>query len=410
MTRILYLSPAFPPNSHLFCVAAHARGASVLAVGDVPESELPSAARHALDQYVFEPRMGEYDVLLGIVTALIAAHGPIDFVESNGEHWLEVEGRLRDDLGIDGLKAQDVRRLRSKLAMADAFEKAGVPFPPGIRCSSTQAVRDFAATHGLPLVFKPDSGSGAMSTFRVATDAELEAALLLPLAGHVVQPFVEGDIVTFDGLVDRAGRVVFCTSHAYDRGIMEVRSGALDGFYYSLRSIPPALEEVGRRALAAFALRQRFFHLEFFARPDGSYVALEMNVRPPGGFTTDMMNYACDFDVYALWAAVILGDPLESFSYERKFHAAHAGRRRERAYAHPAEALPARLGDTLVAVTPVPEAFAVTMGNTAYLLRHRRLEALLEAISMVQQPLPHPGKGGGTGTRAQGPVVAQARA
>lgn len=385
-SRILYLSPAFPPNSHLFCVAARSRGASVLAVGDVPESDLVPEARHALEQYVFEPRMGEYDVLLGIVRSLIARHGPIDFVESNGEHWLEVEGRLRDDLGIQGLTAEDVRRVRSKLAMAETFEKAGVPFPPGIRCTSSEAVRAFAAKHGFPLVFKPDSGSGATSTFRVSTPAELEAALLLPLDGHVVQPFVEGSIVTFDGLVDRAGRVVFCTSHAYDRGIMEVRAGALDGFYYSLRSIPPELEQVGRQALAAFALRQRFFHLEFFARPDGSYVALEMNVRPPGGFTTDMMNYACDFDVYALWAAVIVGDRLEGFSYERKFHTAHAGRRRERAYEHSPEALPGLLGETLVLVVPVPAAFASTMGDTAYLLRNRRLDALLDAISLVQQP------------------------
>jgi len=384
--RILYLSPAFPPNSHLFCVAAHSRGASVVAVGDVPESDLAPEARDPLEAYVFEPRMGEYEVLLGVVRRLVAEHGPIDFVESNGEHWLEVEGRLRDDLGIEGLAAQDVRRLRSKLAMAEVFDKAGVARVPGIRCSSPEAVRAFVAQHGLPLVFKPDSGSGATATFRVSTDAELEAALLLPLEGHVVQPFVEGDIVTFDGLVDRQGRVVFCTSHAYDRGIMELRAGALDGFYYSLRSIPPALEQIGRRALAGFGLRQRFFHLEFFARPDGSYVALEMNVRPPGGFTTDMMNYACEFDVYGLWAAVIAGDSLDGFSYQRKFHTAHAGRRHERAYEHPPEALARELGDTLVAVTAVPDAFAVTMGNTAYLLRHPRLEPLLDAIRRVQQP------------------------
>lgn len=386
--RILYLSPGFPPNSHLFCVAAHARGASVLAVGDAPEGDLPPEARHALERYVFEPRMGEYEVLLAIVVSLIAEHGPIDFVESNGEHWLEVEGRLRDDLGVEGLTMRDVARLRSKLAMAEAFEKAGVPSIPGIRCSSSEAVRGFAAKHGFPLIFKPDNGSGAMSTFRVSTDTELEAALLLPLDGHVVQPFVEGDIVTFDGLVDRDGRVVFCTSHAYDRGIMEVRTGVLDGFYYSLRSIPPALEQVGRRALAAFALRQRFFHLEFFARANGTYVALELNVRPPGGFTTDMMNDACDFDVYALWAAVMLGDSLEGFSYERKFHTAHAGRRHERAYEHSPEVLLDQLGETLVRVNPIPDAFASTMGNTAYLLRHRRLEPLLAAIRRVQQP-PH---------------------
>ncbi|MDB5885611.1 MAG: Carboxylate--amine ligase [Polaromonas sp.] len=401
MVQILYLSPGFPPHSHLFCVAAHARGASVLAVGDVLESSLPVQARQALEHYVFEPRMGEYDVLLGVVTSMIAEYGPIDFVESNGEHWLEVEGRLRDDLGIEGLTARGVARLRSKLAMAEVFQKAGVPCVPGIRCSSPQTVRSFAAMHGLPLVFKPDSGSGAMSTFRVSTGAELEAALGQPLEGHVVQPFIEGDIVTFDGLVDQAGRVVFCTSHAYDRGIMEVRTGVLDGFYYSLRSIPPALEQLGRQALAAFALRRRFFHLEFFARPDGSYVALEMNVRPPGGFTTDMMSYACDFDVYALWGAVMVGDSLDGFSYERKFHTAHAGRRHERAYALSPEALLEQLGNTLVAIHPIPDAFAVTMGNTAYLLRHCRLDLLLDAIRRVQQPS-HSSSEDATDARAQG--------
>lgn len=82
--RILYLSPAFPPNSHLFCVAAHAGGASVLAVGDVPVSDLPPEAREALERYVFEPRMAEYDVLLGVVTSMVAEHGHVDFVESNG--------------------------------------------------------------------------------------------------------------------------------------------------------------------------------------------------------------------------------------------------------------------------------------------------------------------------------------
>ncbi len=388
MMRILYLSPGFPPNSHMFCVAARARGVSVLAVGDVPECDLPPEARSAFKEYVYEPRMGEYEVLLGIVIKMIAEHGRIDFVESNGEHWLDVEGRLRDDLGIEGMTAGDVARLRSKLAMAEVFREAGVPSVPGIRCWSSEAVKGFAAKYGFPLVFKPDSGSGALSTFRVSTEAELATALLLPLTGHVVQPFVEGVIVTFDGLVDHAGKVVFCTSHVYDRGIMEVRAGVLDGFYYSLRSIPPALEQVGRRALAGFALRRRFFHLEFFARADGSYVALEMNVRPPGGFTTDMMNQACDFDVYALWATVMRGHSLEGFSYERKFHTAHAGRRHERAYAHSPEALRDRLGDTLVLVNPIPDAFASTMGNTMYMLRHRQLEPLLEAIRCVQQPLP----------------------
>lgn len=92
--RILYLSPGFPPNSHLFCIAAHARGASVLAVGDVPEHALPQEARQAFERYVFVPRMGEYELLLGIVKRMIVEHGRIDFVESNGEPWLEVRAAI----------------------------------------------------------------------------------------------------------------------------------------------------------------------------------------------------------------------------------------------------------------------------------------------------------------------------
>jgi hypothetical protein len=82
------------------------------------------------------------------------------------------------------------------------------------------------------------------------------------------------------------------------------------------------------------------------------------------------------------------GDSLEDFSYERKFHTAHAGRRHERAYEHSAKALMDRLGDTLVLVKPIPAAFASTMGNTMYLLRHPQLEPLLDAIKRVQQPPP----------------------
>ena len=76
-----------------------------------------------------------------------------------------------------------------------------------------------------------------------------------------------------------------------------------------------------------------------------------------------MMNHACGIDVYALQAAVILGDSVEDFTYERPFHTAHAGRRAERAYEHSPETLLSELGDTLVVINPIPAAFAATNGE-----------------------------------------------
>ena len=58
------------------------------------------------------------------------------------------------------------------------------------------------------------------------------------LPARYAQPFITGDIVTYDGLLDRDGTIVFATSHAYDAGIMEVVGQQRDGHYYSLRDIP----------------------------------------------------------------------------------------------------------------------------------------------------------------------------
>ena len=246
------------------------------------------------------------------------------------------------------------------------------------------AARELGRRFGYPLVLKPDVGSGSVATFTVNDEQQLSAALGREPWHDIVQPFITGDIVTFDGLVDRQGRIVFWTSHAYDTGIMQIRAQNLDGYYYSLREIPAALEELGRRAVAAFAVREGFFHLEFFKQEDGSFIALEMNLRPPGGFTPVMMNAACEINVYELWAAVVAGRDLGDFRFERLYHTAHAGRRAGRHYRLDTISLLHELGEILVVERPIPPAFAATMGDMMYLLKHREVAPLLDAIALVQ--------------------------
>jgi hypothetical protein len=43
------------------------------------------------------------------------------------------------------------------------------------------------------------------------------------------------------------------------------------------------------------------------------------------------------------------------------------------------------LGEILVVERPIPPAFAATMGNTMYMLRHRDLAKLRQAIALVQE-------------------------
>jgi carbamoylphosphate synthase large subunit len=381
--NVLYLSPAFPPTARHFCQALRNQGARVFGIGDEPLAA-QDVVRTLLDDYLFEPHMADYEVLRGAVASMVAQHGKFDRIDSNGEHWLEAEARLRGDFVVSGLQLSELQRQRSKFGMAELFSAASVPYPATLRANRVEEVRAFAREHGFPLVFKPEVGSGAVNTFSVENDRELEQALRQPLDRHLVQPFIQGNIITYDGLANRDGDIVFATSHRYDVGIMQLRQARSDGHYYSLLEVPPALSVLGERCVRAFDVRERFFHIEFFERPDGSYVALEMNLRPPGGFTTDMMSYAADMDVYALYAAALTGERLHEFHHQVKYHTAHAGRRQDRSYRLTDNELRRTLGDTLVASPSVPPAFADTMGDTAYLLRHQDLHALQAAISLVQ--------------------------
>ncbi len=256
--NVVFLSPFFPPTALAFCRALAQRGATVLGIGDEPVRECAFVAA-GLAAYVFEPAMADYSALRRSFAGLQERYGEIGRVDSNGECWLQSEARLRDEFGIPGPSSAQVTEQRSKLGMARLFEKAGIPRPPGIPAGNAELVRQFAVGHGFPLVFKPDHGSGAEDTFRVNSTDDLTRVFGRNLADHIVQPYIAGDIVTYDGLTDSNGRIVFSTSHVYDVGIMQLRETERDGHYYSLRELPEDLERCGRTAVAAFEIRERFF-------------------------------------------------------------------------------------------------------------------------------------------------------
>ena len=357
----------------------------MLAIGDVPFHELRRELRQALSEYVHVPHMESYDDLHRATGYLIGRHGRIDRIDSLTEHWLPFEARLREDFNVFGLHPSQVARLRSKSAMAEIFKATDVPAPALERASSPDQVRAFAQRRGLPLIIKPDIGVGAAGAFKVGTPTQLEAALAMPLTDMVVQEFVQAKITSFDGLTDSRGEIAFCTSFSYSSGIMEVVSDQLDVYYWSRRAIPPMLEEYGQRTVAAFGLKERFFHIEFFELPDGTFRALEVNLRPPGGFTTDLMNWSCDTDVYRLWAGVVSGAPIEGFAYERRYHAAHISRRRGRRYKRSHHAIVEYLGGAMLEYRELAPPISVAMGDRIYLVRFPQMSHLEQAVRFINE-------------------------
>jgi hypothetical protein len=81
---------------------------------------------------------------------------------------------------------------------------------------------------------------------------------------------------------------------------------------------------------------------------------------------------------------VLSGGDTRSTTFQRQYHTAHAGRRAGRTYRLTTQEVKEALGETLFAEHPIPPAFAATMGDFAYLLRHPELERIKQAIALVQ--------------------------
>ena len=383
--NFVYLSPHFPPNYESFCVELREQGVNVLGIAEAPYEQLSPRLRAVLTEYYRVPDMHDYDSLLRALGFLTHRFGKIDRVESHAEYWLETEARLREDFNIPGLRPSELLTMKRKSLMKAKFRKAGARVVEGEVARDLHHALEIAQRLDFPLVAKPDIGVGAAGTFRFNNAPELIAFYHeFSPRDYILEQYIEGTLISFDGLTDASGEPVFLASHVFSNGIMEVVTRDLDMYYYSERELPEDLERLGRAILAEYSPKERFFHFEFFRRSrDRQLVALEVNMRPPGGLTTDMFNYANDIDIYRQWARVVVGLPFEA-NKTRPYHCCYIGRKDNRRYRHGHDDVVARAGHLLCHQERVQSVFRNAIGDHGYLLRSPDLS---EIISLTQYAL-----------------------
>lgn len=382
----VYLSPHFPPNYHYFCVHLRRLGVNVLGLADEPYEWLRQDLKEALTEYYRVEDMHSYDQLLRACGYFTHRYGKIDRIDSHTEYWLETEARLRTDFNVEGPKLHDLGLIKRKSAMKEAFLKAGVAAPRGALVERLDDIWRLADEVGYPLVAKPDVGVGAANTFKLRGPEDVQRFWAgKPATPYLVEEFIHGPILTFDGLTDREGNPVFYTSLTYSQGVMETVNEDRHIYFYNLREIPNDLEEAGRRLLKAFGVRERFFHFEFFrSERTGQIVALEVNMRPPGGPILDLFNYAHDIDLYWEWANIVVNNRfVESFA--RKYHCCFVGRKYNKNYAHSHDQILAAFGRNIVHHQAMPSVFALAMGDYYYFVRSADLDEVLAAARFIQE-------------------------
>jgi len=379
----IFLSPHFPPRYRFFIRALKQKGVTVLGIGDESYESLHLEVKDNLCEYFRVSNMEDYDQVYRAVGFFIHRYGRINYIESLNEHWQETEARLREDFNVEGYKTAQMEKYKRKSGMKSVFKEAGGSVAPGIRPTSLEEAIQFGKQVGYPLIMKPDIGVGAAGARKVNNEAEL-TQLYDKNEDVFVEKFVVGVIETYDGLTDHQGNIVFHSSLGYAGGVMEMLNGTCSScFFYCRKDVPADLKEIGDRVVKAFNVKSRFFHLEFFRTQDGGLLGLEMNLRPPGGITVDLWNYAHRIDMYSNYANIITKNPAPAFKKALQY-CVHAGRRTAQKYKYTHQELVKRLGNKLELHTQMPEVFSAVMGNEAYVFVCDTFDEMKTYIDFVE--------------------------
>ena len=108
-------------------------------------------------------------------------------------------------------------------------------------------------------------------------------------------------------------------------------------------------------------------------------------MRPAGGYTTDMTNFAHSTDVYEIWADMITANRRLLPDYGIHCCCAYAGRRDFHRYVHTHEEILSRYADSIVMCERLPEVMWPQMGNQMYMAKLRDQEKTDAFIRFVQE-------------------------
>lgn len=390
MKNFVFISPNFPDNYKNFCAELKRNGFRVLGVGDCPYSCLTQQLKNSLDDYFAVGSLEDYDEVYRTVALFIHRYGRIDFLESNNEYWLELDARLRTDFNITtGFSVKDMKKVKYKSEMKKHYKKAGIKVAEYCRVTTLAACKRFIKKVGFPVIVKPDNGVGANATYRLKNFEELEAFLKTDPQGYIMEEEIKGTVNSYDAIVDGEGTPVFESGLVETASLMDVVNEARNSAYYYPPEIAEDLRALGRKTLKAFGVKNRYVHFEFFRLTEdqrigkkGELVALEVNMRPAGGGSTDMSDYAGSADVYKIWADVMAFGKT-SFVCGEKFYCAYAGRRNDKYFYYTEQAIRDRYREKLISVVKQPPAVAPMMGDLAFLAKFKTKEETEEFFEEV---------------------------
>ncbi len=376
MKNCIFISPNFPTNYWQFCRELKNNGMNVLGIGDQPYDELTADLKGSLNEYYKVSSLENEDEVYRAVAFFIFKHGRIDWLESNNEYWLERDAKLRTDFNItSGFQVSDIPRIKYKSRMKEFYIKAGIPVARHHLVDTLEGCLEFIKKVDYPVIAKPDNGVGASHTYKLSNEEELKQFFdqKLPHIPYIMEEFVDAEVNSYDAIIDADGEPVFETGNVTPNSIMDIVNNADNSIYYIVKSLKPDVKKAGRATVKSFGVKSRFVHFEFFRLlkdhkglgKKGDVMALEVNMRPCGGFTPDMINFAHSTNVYKIWADMIAFGH-STVPVGKHAFCAFAGLRDGKDFVMSHQDIMDKYGEHMKMVDRIPDVLAGAMGNQMY--------------------------------------------
>lgn len=393
--NFIFISPNFPYTYYRFCAALKRNGVNVLGIGDCVYDNLSLDVKNSLTEYYYINDLKNYCEKQKAVEYFFNKYGKIDFLESNNEYWLEDDAKLRTEFNIlTGPDVKQINSFRRKSEMKKIYLNADIKTARGELVTTLANAKEFVKKVGYPLITKPDDGVGATKTHKINNEKELELFFKnKDNASYFMEEFVDGELISYDGVCNSKSEVIYPTHHVFPTQIMDVVNNAKDVVYYTSPIIPKDLDEVGRKVIKVFKAKSRFFHLEFFRMnkdkeglgKKGDLIALEVNMRCPGGYTPDLIDFAYSIDVYQIWADVIAYDENRQINKYEKQYGCYVGRRNYVEYVNYYESIVNKYKEHIVWTQGMPDILSDAMGNYFFMAIFKNKEQMNEYIEFLTQ-------------------------
>ena len=280
-------------------------------------------------------------------------------------------------------------------AQIPIYKKAGIATARYHMVDDLEGCRKFIDEVGYPVVVKPDNGVGASDTHKLSSDEELKRFLLYkstyhPDLAYIMEEFVHAEVNSYDAIIDGSGNPIFEAGNVSPVSIMDIVNDNDNSIYYIIKDLPEDTRAAGRAAVKSFGVKSRFVHFEFFRMTEdqasmgkkGQIVALEVNMRPCGGFTPDMINFARSTNVYKIWADMIAFGGTDMPVGEH-YYCPFAGRRDGKNFVYSHEQIMQKYQKNMRMVDRIPEALSGAMGNQMYVATFSTREEMEQFYSDV---------------------------